>query len=325
MPAKVTEITVQFKDVPHQLFPSQERRGEDGGSDGAPRANFLSLCIQPDEGVHLRIEAKVPGQRMRMRSVEMEFHFGDEFGKAALPDAYERLILDAIAGDASLFARADEIEQSWEIIDPIQAGWDKGTRPLIGDWEADQLRRRSSSTNRAPGAPWAATSCSAGPGGTGGWVATGNTKNRPARTNKTRPEDRTTGASVEVVVLSDASAVAREAAERVISAAHRAVAARGAFALVLSGGSTPADALPASRIAGQPRPPRLVPHGDLLRRRALCPAGSRVEQLRHGPPHAHRPMWRFRLRTSTACAGELPPADAAAAYASDDPAGARSP
>ena len=91
-----------------------------------PHANFLSLCIQPDEGVHLRIEAKVPGQGMRMRSVEMEFHFGDEFGKAALPDAYERLLLDALAGDASLFARADEIELSWQIIDPIQ--WPVGSK-----------------------------------------------------------------------------------------------------------------------------------------------------------------------------------------------------
>ncbi len=118
LPAKVTEITVQFKDVPHQLFPGT------GSPAGAPRtavphANFLSLCIQPDEGVHLRIEAKMPGQGMRMRSVEMEFDFGDEFGKAALPDAYERLLLDALAGDASLFARADEIEQSWQIIDPV--------------------------------------------------------------------------------------------------------------------------------------------------------------------------------------------------------------
>ncbi len=100
LPAKVTEITVQFKDVPHQLFP----RASDGGPEGRngmPHANFLSLCIQPDEGVHLRIEAKVPGQGMRMRSVEMEFNFGDAFGEAALPDAYERLLLDALAGDAS--------------------------------------------------------------------------------------------------------------------------------------------------------------------------------------------------------------------------------
>ena len=129
LPAKVTEITVQFKDVPHQLFP------RDAG-DGAPHANFLSLCIQPDEGVHLRIEAKMPGQGMRMRSVGMEFDFGDAFGRAALPDAYERLLLDALAGDASLFARADEIEQSWQIIDPIVAGWEQGAAPVAGGWQA---------------------------------------------------------------------------------------------------------------------------------------------------------------------------------------------
>ncbi|MGQ9839334.1 MAG: glucose-6-phosphate dehydrogenase [Anaerolineae bacterium] len=129
MPAKVTEITVQFKDVPHQLFPAS-----DGGE---PRANFLSFCIQPDEGMHLRFEAKAPGSGMRMRSVEMDFHFGEEFGQAALPEAYERLLLDAMAGDASLFARADEIELSWQIIDPIQTGWDQGSAALAEGWRAE--------------------------------------------------------------------------------------------------------------------------------------------------------------------------------------------
>jgi glucose-6-phosphate 1-dehydrogenase len=122
--SKVTEITVEFKDVPHRLFPKNR--------DGAPHANFLSFCIQPNEGMTLRIEAKVPGQGMHMRSVEMDFQFGEEFGQAALPDAYERLLLDAMTGDASLFARADEIELSWQIIDPIQAGWDRDTGDAQG-------------------------------------------------------------------------------------------------------------------------------------------------------------------------------------------------
>ena len=137
LPAKVTEITAQFKDVPHQLFPrsTASKLPQGGRRGGAPHANFLSLCIQPDEGVHLRIETKMPGLGMTMRSVEMEFHFGDEFGAAALPDAYERLLLDAIAGDASLFARADEIELSWRIIDPIQAGWEQGISPVAGVWQ----------------------------------------------------------------------------------------------------------------------------------------------------------------------------------------------
>jgi glucose-6-phosphate 1-dehydrogenase len=148
---KVTEVMVQFKEVPHKLFPilpdgeraSRPRPGAAasaaaGAADtGAPHANFLSLCIQPDEGVHLRFEAKVPGGGMRMHSVEMEFHFGEEFGEAALPEAYERLLLDAISGDASLFARADEIELSWQVIDPIQAGWEQETAKLDGGWQID--------------------------------------------------------------------------------------------------------------------------------------------------------------------------------------------
>jgi len=129
MAAKVTEITIQFKEVPHRLFPQTAA--------GAPSANFLSFCIQPDEGMHLRFEAKTPGAGMQMRSVEMDFHFGDEFGTAALPDAYERLLLDALTGDASLFARADEIELSWQIIDPIQAGWDREFAAVAEGWRAE--------------------------------------------------------------------------------------------------------------------------------------------------------------------------------------------
>jgi glucose-6-phosphate 1-dehydrogenase len=130
--AKMTEITVEFKDVPHKLFPKNK--------DGAPHANFLSFCIQPDEGMTLRIEAKVPGAGMHMRSVEMDFEFGEEFGQAALPDAYERLLLDAMTGDASLFARADEIELSWQVIDPIQAGWDQDANAAQSAPAADAWR-----------------------------------------------------------------------------------------------------------------------------------------------------------------------------------------
>jgi glucose-6-phosphate 1-dehydrogenase len=140
---KVTEITVQFKDVPHRLFPPAGRDG--------PAANFLSLCIQPDEGMHLRFETKTPGTGMHTRSVEMDFDFGEEFGESALPEAYERLLLDAMAGDASLFARADEIELSWEVIDPILETWHSKLAPPLefyerGTWgppEADQLLERS--------------------------------------------------------------------------------------------------------------------------------------------------------------------------------------
>lgn len=131
MAQKATEITIQFKDVPHKLFAP--------GEGGSPHANFITFCIQPEEGMHLRFETKIPGAGMRLRSVEMDFQFGEEFGHTALPDAYERLLLDALNGDASLFARADEIELSWQIIDPIQAAWDASdqARPAAEGWRTE--------------------------------------------------------------------------------------------------------------------------------------------------------------------------------------------
>jgi glucose-6-phosphate 1-dehydrogenase len=137
--AKTTEITVQFKSAPHLMFPLAP--GE------AMAANVLTLCLQPDEGIHLRFEAKEPGAGMRSRSVDMEFHYAEGFGNVALPEAYERLLLDALQGDASLFARADEIELAWGLIDPIREGWQApGATPPAsyepGSWgpvEADQF------------------------------------------------------------------------------------------------------------------------------------------------------------------------------------------
>jgi glucose-6-phosphate 1-dehydrogenase len=108
---KATEITLQFKRVPHLIF--ADRAGL------VP--NTLTLCIQPDEGMHLSFETKVPGAGMRAEPVDMEFHFGDHFGEQALPEAYERLLLDAVQGDASLFARSDEIELAWRLTDPLTA------------------------------------------------------------------------------------------------------------------------------------------------------------------------------------------------------------
>jgi glucose-6-phosphate 1-dehydrogenase len=106
---KATEISLQFKRVPHLIF--SERAGL------AP--NALTLCIQPDEGMHLRFETKVPGAGMQAVPVDMDFHYGDHFGEQALPEAYERLLLDAMQGDASLFARSDEIELAWRLVDPL--------------------------------------------------------------------------------------------------------------------------------------------------------------------------------------------------------------
>ncbi|MGC9332875.1 MAG: glucose-6-phosphate dehydrogenase [Anaerolineae bacterium] len=145
MAAKTTEIAIQFRSVPHLMFPMASR------DEITP--NVLSLCLQPDEGIHLRFEAKEPGAGMRSRSVDMEFHYAEDFGAAALPEAYERLLLDAIQGDASLFARADEIELAWKLIDPVRERWAKpgsGAPPLAfyppGSWgpaEADELLDQS--------------------------------------------------------------------------------------------------------------------------------------------------------------------------------------
>jgi glucose-6-phosphate 1-dehydrogenase len=136
---KTTEMAIQFKCVPHLMFPLQP------GEDITP--NVLSLCLQPDEGIHLRFETKRPGAGMRTRSVDMEFHYAEDFGEGVLPDAYERLLLDAMQGDASLFARADEIELAWGLVDPILERWEqRDASPLTfyepGSWgpaEADEF------------------------------------------------------------------------------------------------------------------------------------------------------------------------------------------
>ncbi len=131
---KTTEILLQFKRVPHLLFPENV----------SLEPNRLSLCIQPDESVHLQFQTKQPGAGMFVSQVDMEFHYGEDFGERALPEAYERLLLDALLGDASLFARADEIELAWALIDTLtdgrepelypQGSWGpEGADALIGD------------------------------------------------------------------------------------------------------------------------------------------------------------------------------------------------
>jgi glucose-6-phosphate 1-dehydrogenase len=125
--AKSTEIRIQFRSVPHLMFPMQ--------SEASIRPNALDICIQPDEGIHLRFEAKVPDQAAEMRSVDMEFHYADAFGAGAIPDAYERLILDALNGDPSLFTRADTIELAWQFIDSAIAGWQGDGAPALASYE----------------------------------------------------------------------------------------------------------------------------------------------------------------------------------------------
>jgi glucose-6-phosphate 1-dehydrogenase len=123
---KVTEIAVQLKPVPHMAFQSH-------GSVGVV-PNQLVLTMQPDEGVSLRLGAKIPGTRMRIRPVNMEFRYGTSFLSQS-PEAYERLILDAMRGDATLFTRNDEVDAQWSIIDPILQAWHAGNPPLT-EYEA---------------------------------------------------------------------------------------------------------------------------------------------------------------------------------------------
>ena len=139
---KSSQIVIEFRRPPHVMFPLPE-----GVS--IP-SNYLALCIQPDEGMHMRFEVKVPDTVVDLRSVDMEFHYAEDFGEAALPEAYERLLLDALQGDASLFTRADGIELSWAFIDSILAGWNGPQAPPLdfyerGSWgphDADLMMRR---------------------------------------------------------------------------------------------------------------------------------------------------------------------------------------
>jgi glucose-6-phosphate 1-dehydrogenase len=125
--AKTSTITIEFRCPPHVMFPLPP-----GAS---VRRNILALCIQPDEGIHLRVEAKVPDTVAEMRSVEMEFHYRDGFREIGIPEAYERLLLDALQGDASLFTRSDGIEHSWKLIDPVIQGWEGPNAPPLGIYE----------------------------------------------------------------------------------------------------------------------------------------------------------------------------------------------
>jgi glucose-6-phosphate 1-dehydrogenase len=124
---KVTEIAVTLKPVPHLAFQSQ-------GSVGV-QANQIILTVQPDEGVSVSLGAKIPGARMRIRPVNMEFRYGTSFMSES-PEAYERLILDAMRGDATLFTRNDEIEALWGIIDPILTAWHEDTSSEIPQYAA---------------------------------------------------------------------------------------------------------------------------------------------------------------------------------------------
>jgi glucose-6-phosphate 1-dehydrogenase len=127
---KTTEISIVFKRPPHSLFPLE------AGEMLTP--NALTLCIQPDEGMHLRFEAKLPGAGMLRQTVDMNMNYAQGFNNPSVPEAYERLLIDALQGDASLFTRADEIELAWRAIDPLIRAWESSDVPLYfyetGSW-----------------------------------------------------------------------------------------------------------------------------------------------------------------------------------------------
>jgi glucose-6-phosphate 1-dehydrogenase len=143
---KVTEIAVQLKPVPHMAFTSK-------GSVGV-QPNQLILTVQPNEGVSLSLGAKIPGASMRIRPVNMEFLYGTSFMSQS-PEAYERLILDAMRGDATLFTRNDEVDAQWSIIDPILKTWDAG-QPGLAEYEAGTPGPREADQLIGEGRHWRA-------------------------------------------------------------------------------------------------------------------------------------------------------------------------
>jgi glucose-6-phosphate 1-dehydrogenase len=142
LPKKSTEISIHFKSAPGVLFNALEG--------GLPGGNVLVIRIQPDEGISLRMVSKLPGTTLRLEPVKMDFHYATSFGKGS-PEAYERLLLDGMAGDATLFARRDEVEEAWKFIDNIENAWHKSDNPppmatfTAGSWgpkEADDLLKQ---------------------------------------------------------------------------------------------------------------------------------------------------------------------------------------
>jgi glucose-6-phosphate 1-dehydrogenase len=144
-----SEVRVQFRNTPNVLFAAQCGPKLD--------ANSITLRLQPNEGISLRFNGKIPGASMRLRPVRMHFSYDSEFG-AYTPEAYERLLLEAMAGDATLFIRRDEVETAWSIVDSIRGGWEE--QPLneqefypAGTWgpaAADLLLAQNGRTWRNP-------------------------------------------------------------------------------------------------------------------------------------------------------------------------------
>jgi glucose-6-phosphate 1-dehydrogenase len=126
MSCRTTQIVVQFHEPPHMIFADGPRDAID--------ANRLVVQVQPAEGIQLNFETKVPDAGMTLRQTDLDFSYRREF-RGAIPEAYERLLLDAMEGDASLFARADEAEAAWAIWDPILEQWERNDQPQLYPYE----------------------------------------------------------------------------------------------------------------------------------------------------------------------------------------------
>ncbi|MBL9153441.1 MAG: glucose-6-phosphate dehydrogenase [Verrucomicrobiales bacterium] len=144
LPKKATEISIHFKEAPRVLFNALN------AANGATAGNVLVIRIQPNEGISLGMRSKLPGPAARLQPVKMDFDYQTSFGRSG-PEAYERLLLDAMAGDATLFARDDEVEQAWAFIDEIEHAWHQSPEPppmadyQAGSWgpkEADLLLKK---------------------------------------------------------------------------------------------------------------------------------------------------------------------------------------
>lgn len=149
LPKKVSEIAIQFREVPQQIFQSAARQMS---------PNVLVLRIQPNEGISLRFETKMVGSDLRTRSVDMDFSYGTSFGMA-FADAYHRLLFDCMLGDQTLFTRSDEVEEAWRVVTPALTAWDAGGDPAsvpqyeAGTWqpvEAELLLERDGRRWRRP-------------------------------------------------------------------------------------------------------------------------------------------------------------------------------
>jgi len=139
---RVSEIAVQFRRAPLKLF---------GAELEPPEPNILALRIQPDEGISLRFSVKLPGLQLEVRPVSMDFLYGTTFGRT--PEAYERLLLDCMLGDTTLFTRNDEVEAAWEYTTRIMRGWDAAPPPEFpnyeaGTWGPDAAQRRIAADGR---------------------------------------------------------------------------------------------------------------------------------------------------------------------------------